>query len=459
MQATPKKSFDTPQCRSPMTPFSVHSRSPSYDDSGSCGRFIPNRTASNLVNAFDRCDDTETTGKTPIAGERERRFSSLLHNQLFGSDITNTANQSTKALPVYRYKPATPGSPWTNKENVQTALLPSHDIPTLVLPGEVRSLPRSPFKVLDAPQLPDDFYLNLLDWSFSDVLAVGLGPAVYLWSAASSSVSCLVDLPRDTVCSVSWTPTGDSLAVGDSAGRVHLYDVQRGVAVRTMEGHKARVSSLAWADGVLSSGSKDRFVLQRDVRAREDYVSRLGGHKQEVCGLKWSPDSTLLASGGNDNRIFLWSLHSPAPVHCFASHTAAVKALAWSPQQRGVLVSGGGTVDRCIRFWNTVSGVETGVVDTGSQVSNLLFSRNGGELVSTHGYSQNQVVVWRSSSMTKVGELFGHTSRVLYLAVSASGENIVTGAGDETLRFWKVFPRETRTEKLSRLTPSFLELR
>lgn len=36
--------------------------------------------------------------------------------------------------------------------------------------------------------------------------------------------------------------------------------------------------------------------------------------------------------------------------------------------------------------------------------------------------------------------LSGHTLRVLYLAVSPDGQTIVTGAGDETLRFWNVFP-------------------
>jgi cell division cycle 20-like protein 1 (cofactor of APC complex) len=28
-----------------------------------------------------------------------------------------------------------------------------------------RKIPKMPFKVLDAPQLQDDFYLNLVDWS------------------------------------------------------------------------------------------------------------------------------------------------------------------------------------------------------------------------------------------------------------------------------------------------------
>lgn len=43
--------------------------------------------------------------------------------------------------------------------------------------------------------------------------------------------------------------------------------------------------------------------------------------------------------------------------------------------------------------------------------------------------------------MKKVATLTGHNMRVLYLAMSPDGETIVTGAGDETLRFWKVFPQ------------------
>jgi len=43
--------------------------------------------------------------------------------------------------------------------------------------------------------------------------------------------------------------------------------------------------------------------------------------------------------------------------------------------------------------------------------------------------------------MTRVATLKGHTSRVLYLSMGPSGEDIVTASGDETLRFWKVFPK------------------
>lgn len=74
------------------------------------------------------------------------------------------------------------------------------------------------------------------------------------------------------------------------------------------------------------------------------------------------------------------------------------------------------------------------------KVCNLLWSNNVNEIVSSHGYSLNQIIVWRYPSMTKVATLTGHTFRVLYLAMSPDGQNIVSGAGDETLRFWNAFP-------------------
>lgn len=70
-----------------------------------------------------------------------------------------------------------------------------------------------------------------------------------------------------------------------------------------------------------------------------------------------------------------------------------------------------------------------------------MFSKTNDELVSTHGYSLNQVIVWKYPSMEKITTLTGHTFRVLYLAMSPDGSSIVTGAGDETLRFWNVFPK------------------
>jgi cell division cycle 20-like protein 1 (cofactor of APC complex) len=71
----------------------------------------------------------------------------------------------------------------------------------------VRKIAKQPFKVLDAPALQDDFYLNLVDWSAQNVLAVGLGPSVYLWAANTGKVTRLCDLTdsEDSVSSLAFT--------------------------------------------------------------------------------------------------------------------------------------------------------------------------------------------------------------------------------------------------------------
>jgi cell division cycle 20-like protein 1 (cofactor of APC complex) len=162
-----------------------------------------------------------------------------------------------------------------------------------------------------------------------------------------------------------------------------------------MRGHISRVGVLAWTNGQLASGSRDRSIYVRDVRAPQDWTSMLVGsatgshmtpfrlapervhksydhllcnatlqvgHKQEVCGLKWSFDDQQLASGGNDNKLLIWNAHSTSPILKFGQHTAAVKAIAWNPHQAGVLASGGGTADRNIRFWNTAQGCQLNAV-------------------------------------------------------------------------------------------------
>jgi cell division cycle 20-like protein 1 (cofactor of APC complex) len=73
-----------------------------------------------------------------------------------------------------------------------------------------------------------------------------------------------------------------------------------------------------------------------------------------VCGLKWSPDGQQLCSGGNDNKLYIWNQKSNEPVVRYSDHIAAVKAVTWSPHQHGLLLSGGGTADKTIKFRNTL---------------------------------------------------------------------------------------------------------
>ena len=46
---------------------------------------------------------------------------------------------------------------------------------------------QTPERTLDAPNIIDDFCLNLMDWGSSNVLALALQNTVYLWDASNGS--------------------------------------------------------------------------------------------------------------------------------------------------------------------------------------------------------------------------------------------------------------------------------
>jgi len=409
-------------------------------------RFIANRAAMNqdvshfeLTRKYHSVESTDVN-RSPAKEEYKRELAQTL---------MQTSGASSKVLAFGAKAP----QQMIDHENALRNHF-THNREASKLPRKyTRHIPQDAERILDAPDLINDFYLNLLDWSSNNSLGVALGDSIYLWNANNGSIQTLMKTQGENshVTSLAWIQQGNYMAVGTSDHEVQIWDVDKCRQIRSMCGHSARVGALSWNGPVLSSGSRDSSVIQHDVRIADHKVGTLNGHTQEVCGLKWSPAGTLLASGGNDNLLNLWDDRYQtrvvpivkggsidAPLHRLNAHKAAVKALAWCPWQKSLLASGGGTADCMIRFWNSSSGVCLNAVDTQSQVSALQWSLHDKELVSSHGYSHNQLNLWRYPSMVKVAELTGHTARILHIAQSPDGQTVVTASADETVRFWKI---------------------
>jgi cell division cycle protein 20 (cofactor of APC complex) len=170
-----------------------------------------------------------------------------------------------------------------------------------------RTPPYVPERILDAPGFQDDYYLNLIDWSLANKVAIGLGDVAYVWDAESGEVKAL-EGSEDEVCvtAVSWSDDGSYLAIGKDTGDVEIWDCDTGKKMRSMGGHNGRVPTLSWNGHVLSSGCRDGSIHHHDVRVANHKVMELIGHNAEVCGLTWRADGQLLASGGNDNVVNCW---------------------------------------------------------------------------------------------------------------------------------------------------------
>lgn len=372
-----------------------------------------------------------------------------------------------------------------------------------------RSVPSTPFRVLDAPLLRDDFYCSTLAYCYTaNVLAVGLGHRVYLWSERTSvQYPPLKDhSPANYVMSLCFSSHqgGRSiLAVGRHDGQITLwstFDKEPRFEVKLPN----PVSCVSFKN-VTTRRTSDRFspslvemedlvvgddlgyvwyysVEWMDRKSRKNHrwdgsmnlLAKINAHTQQICGLAWSPDGKHLATGGNDNSCLLFDMasliqedaskdneapseqnsHIPkrfsrseddsrVPSHqhlnrikgwyhrgsrhrsqCKSSddgllaepenfakrqkipstsltvivplgrekhrfaHAAAVKAIAFAPWQPSLLATGGGTNDRCIRFFHANSGACLATIDVHAQVTSLIWSKTRREIVATFGYAQ-----------------------------------------------------------------------
>ena len=373
----------------------------------------------------------------------------------------------------------------------------------------IRKIPQEPERILDAPNLNDNFYYNPLDWGSKNILSVSLGSYNYLWNYNNLETYLLTKNENEIeYCSSSFMDNGVCLALGLNNGDIELWDIEKQIKIRTLVGHSDRVGTLTWNGYNLYSGSKDTNILSHDVRIKNHLIMKLSrGHNKEVCTIKWNSDFKYLASGGNDNLVCLWDVRGKneknkssfwdilnsqsdeendddemeeddyvynvgsnetnnidnnnkyklnsinkknniiEPLTIINKHKGPVKALAWSPWQRNVLATGGGKKDNVIRFYNADTKSVIGEYNTGSQVCQILWNKYEKEIISSHGNSKNSIYVWTYPKMNKIAELNGHLSRALYMAMSPDGCTLVSGSSDETLRFWNINERDKIKKK------------
>ncbi|KAA8533941.1 hypothetical protein F0562_031458 [Nyssa sinensis] len=418
-----------------------------YDFPGD--RFIPNRSLMDLDQAHS------------LLTSRTKEASDSKFNDEYRRKVEENLTMDSEGRPfrmlVFR------GSPKSSRKSVRLIdeLRRSDEESFNYSTKQYRHFPMKETWILDAPKLKDDYYLNIMDWGKSNILAVALGSEVYMWNAKNRNIQKLSqdNGEDDYPSSVAWSEDAKTVAVGYMFSAIQLWDAETSKLVRSLEGHTKRVGTIAWNGHTLTSGSLDKAIINHDVRVGNSMTSCVQGHTEEVCRLKWSSTGNKLASGGNDNLIYIWeasTMRSSRFLHRFNGHSAAVKALAWCPYHSDVLASGGGTLDGCIKIWNIQKGLCINSIDTQAQVCGLEWNRHHKEILSGHGFSRgnhgNHLCLWRYPSMSKVGELARHSSRVLHISQSPDGVTVVSAGADETLRFWEVFgPPQADNSRVSGL--------
>ncbi|KAK3212026.1 hypothetical protein Dsin_016732 [Dipteronia sinensis] len=150
-----------------------------------------------------------------------------------------------------------------------------------------KCIPEKPIAMSLAPQrtlytagLVDDYYLNLLDWGSTNVLAIAVRSRVYFLNTSNNSFSQLDTIGNELVTSLSWAPDGRHIVVGWNNSLVEIWDFTANRKLTTLRGgHRSRISLLSWNNNhILTTGAMDGYVINNGVRVREHVVETYRDH-------------------------------------------------------------------------------------------------------------------------------------------------------------------------------------
>jgi WD40 repeat protein len=269
------------------------------------------------------------------------------------------------------------------------------------------------------------------------VLAGSAASAVHAWDLVTGKQRFQI-ATGGNVAALAVAPDGQTFAAGSYDHRVTLWDSATGDPLRTLAGHRGGVLTVAFSpDGSqLASGGIDGTILVWRVSdgAR---LATWTGHKSWVNALAYSADGERLISGSSDGTVRIWNVAQGKPEHVWDVTDAEVRSVAVSRDGRWLAAGlryGG------IKIWDWAAGREQ-VSFSGheSDVWDVAFTPDNRRLISGNGdwNRPGAIKCWSVGDWKEV-DAFQHTGEVLCLAVSRDGRFLAAGAGDQTLRVWKL---------------------
>jgi len=201
------------------------------------------------------------------------------------------------------------------------------------------------------------------------------------------------------------------------------------------QAHSSGINDLTLSSNgaVLASGGRDKAIKLWSLPTGT-LIKTLKGHTDSVEALAISPDDQILVSASQDQTIKLWKLPEWALARTLEGHSAPVQALAISPDNR-ILASG--STDKTIRLWRLADGTLLKTLKGHKEAIEALAISPDGQILAS-GSRDTMIKLWSLPEGRLIQTLKGHTKPIYALAINPDGKILVSGSADTTIKLWNL---------------------
>lgn len=228
------------------------------------------------------------------------------------------------------------------------------------------------------------------------------------------------------------SPDGNYLVFSSGDQKVRIVEQSRGIILKTLEGHKGLIRSLAFQtdNRFLYTASFDGTVqtwrFPNGIRSNTTQVS-----KQELFGLSISSDGKYLVCAGAERVIQVYSLPQMDLVRSLAGHSDTITLLAAS--QTGTYAVSYSR-DLSLKSWNFASGKEMGAVRLDEPLTSLMIHPSGQYVLG--GGIQGDINIWSFPAGQVIHTLKAHPKAVIGLGLRPSTNQLISASTDGLICQW-----------------------
>jgi WD40 repeat protein len=257
----------------------------------------------------------------------------------------------------------------------------------------------------------------------------------YLWRLCQVVPETPTITHQQPVNAVAFSATTEILATA-SGNTIRLWDASTCSLQATLEGHTDTVMSLAFSpDGtMLVSGGVDLIAILWDVAGRRE-LRRLTKQETTVVTLEFSSDSKTVAVGTKHRKVVLWEVSTGESVSL--SQEGIIFGVAFSPDDKLLAVTG----IQKTTLWDIATRQRIKILEGHRAWVNCAVFLPDGQVLATTG-NDGTLIFWDVTTWEQLETIPAHASPVLSMALSPDGAILATGSADSTIRLWDTVTRQ-----------------